>query len=152
VRRRQVKVEALGITAEDVLRRFGMRNQLISTFKSLDVWIDPSGSLDESFWGILVSELGRRGLNQEFLPRRGTDSIDSPASIFLLRGERFDDLLSALSAAVSHWLEVRGRDAWIALDAYVQKGDGMERLQIRGSLGDALDAMRAWGSGLLSAR
>jgi len=102
VRRRQVKVEALGITAEDVLRRFGMRNQLISTFKSLDVWIDPSGSLDD--------------------------------------------------AAVSHWLEVRGRDAWIALDAYVQKGDGMERLQIRGSLGDALDAMRAWGSGLLSAR
>ena len=149
--RRQVKVEILDVTPEEVLSQLGIRGGLITAFMSLDIWIDPSSAVDESFWGVLQSELGRLGLNQEVLRRRNA-SPDRPASIFLLDESRLSDLVLAFSSTVSHWMEASRRNAPIDLDAYLRKDRGMERLSVRGSIMDALDAMRAWKSGLVSTR
>ena len=61
--RTEMRVETLEYGPAELLARRGIREQMARVLMTLDVLIEPSATIGEDFWGLLKSEVGRKGLN-----------------------------------------------------------------------------------------
>ncbi len=149
----EMRVETLDYGPDVLLRRRGLRDQMVEAVLGLDVVVETSPGLDEDFWGLLKSEIARAGLNCDEMPKpAGATALNATGSLIIFDQANLQRVLNGVQSAVNHWV-ARGhsRERVIELQFFVAKGKGMERAEFRGpahSIGDALKVGRGGFSDL----
>ncbi len=140
--RTEIRVETIDYGPATLLERRGLREQMISILMKLDVWIDPSPTIDEDFWGLIRSEIGRRGLSCDDLPGGPRPSSDKVGTLVILSESKLSTVLEAVRDAIEHWM-MRGHSRARAIDIafMVAKGKGIEKAEVRGPVEAILDAL-----------
>lgn len=146
--RTEIRVETLEYGPGALLSRRGLREQMARVLMGLDVWLDPGLAIDEDFWGLLRSEIGRRGLSCDDLPKPVGGSNNVVGSIVILKESNLKVALEAVRGAVEHWM-ARGhsRERIIDLCFIVVREVGMERAEVRGPVGSIIDALAIGSDG-----
>ncbi len=140
----EIRVETLDYGPEVLLQKRGLRDQMIKVLMGLDVLVDRSPSMDDDFWGLLRSEIGRAGLSCDDLPRssvqRGTGAT---GSVIVLHGDSLRKVLECVGAAIDLWMmHGHSRERMIELEFVVGRDRGMERAEIRGPAQSTRDALK----------
>ena len=138
----EMRVETLDYGPEALLSKRGLREQMAGILMKLDVWVDPSPTLDEDFWGLLRSEFGRRGLSCEDIPGGAGASSDRAGSVVILDASNLVKVLEGIRKAFEHWM-MRGhsRERTVEFGFYVARPGGMERAEVRGPISSVLQAL-----------
>jgi hypothetical protein len=126
-----------------LLRKRGLRDQMVEVLMRLDVWLDKAPSLDEDFWGLLRSEIGRTGLSCDDLPGpRGSGPVGGSGGIVVLSPDNLATVLEATRSALDLWM-MRGhsKERTLEIGFAVSKGEGMERAEVRGPAQSIKDAL-----------
>jgi hypothetical protein len=137
-----MRVETLDYGPDALIAKRGIREQMASILMNLDVWLDPSPTLDEDFWGLLRSEFGRRGLSCDDLPGGSGASTDRVGSVVILDGSNLVTVLDGVRASFEHWM-MRGhsKERIVEIGFYVSRPGGMERAEVRGPISSVLQAL-----------
>lgn len=144
--RTEMRVETLEYGPRALLERRGLRDQMIEVLMGLDVLLDTAPSLDDEFWGLLRSEIGRRGMSCDALPAaRGASSA---GTIMVLDGTKLQSVMDGARDALDHWaMRGHSRELTIELSIVVARTGGMERAEVRGPIGAVVDALKIGSDG-----
>jgi len=144
----EMRVETLDYGPDVLLHKRGLRDQMVKVLSGLDVVIDASPGIDDDFWGLLRSEMGRAGLNCDDMPKpAGARPANATGSVIIFKEANLQKVLDRVQSAVDHWV-ARGhsRERVIELEFFVAKAKGMERAEFRGPAHSISDALQV-GSG-----
>lgn len=147
--RTEIRVETLDYGPITLLKKRGLRDQMVRVLMGLDVWLNPGSGMDEDFWGLAKTEIGRSGLSCDDLPRsRDVSTEDVTGSIVVLKEANLRVVMEAVRSALDHWM-LRGhsREMTMELGFVVSKGEGMERAEVRGPAQSIMDALRIGSDG-----
>jgi hypothetical protein len=143
-----MRVETLGYGPRALLERRGLRDHMIRVLMGLDVWLDQGRSLDDDFWGLLRSEVGRRGLSCDALPGPVNPSASSVGTVVVLDRSNLATVTEAAKIALDHWaMRGHSRELTIDLGFLVAIEGGMERAEVRGPIGAVVDALEIGSDG-----
>ena len=143
-----MRVETLGYGPRSLLEKRGLRDHMVNVLMGLDVWLDPSPSLDDDFWGLVRSEMGRCGLSCEDLPRPRNPRTSSAGTLVVLDEKNLKTVTEAARTALDHWaMRGHSREMTIDLGILVAREGGMERAEVRGPIGAVVDALKIGSDG-----
>jgi hypothetical protein len=142
-----MRVETLKFGPRTLLERRGLRDHMIGVLMGLDVWLDQGRSLDDDFWGLLRSEVGRRGLSCDAIPGP-VNPASSVGTIVVLDRSNLSTVTESARTALGHWaMRGHSRELTIDLGFLVSIEGGMERAEVRGPIGSVVDALEIGSDG-----
>lgn len=146
--RTEMRVETLGYGPRALLERRGLRDHMINVLMGLDVLLDQGHSLDDDFWGLLRSEMGRRGLSCDALQRPVNPDASPVGTVVVLDKSNLSTVTEATRTALDHWAMMgHSRELTIDLRFIVAIEGGMERAEVSGPIGALVDALEIGSDG-----
>jgi len=148
--RTEMRVETLDESPTTLLRARGLRDHMITILLGLDVLLDRGTGMDDDFWGLIRSELGRGDISCEDLPPTRSRGSAPETQIIILKESKIGPVLESVRSAMDHWM-ARGHSPERVLDLIFVvgkgKGKGMERAEVRGPVKSVRDALSIGSDG-----